>query len=175
MPHRLLHSRSISKETRSRKPVTAIKAQQGSKIRNIAQALAVAGIVGLDEQAKTLGLRRSTAWNILRANHKTTGISPAIIDRMLTSPTLPASVRAAIIEYVEEKAAGLYGHSRAQRRRFVKSLASKLAARRRLGQVAPLQPQMAVEKLISTAEPSRHSRRRYEFVVFRTCNELNVT
>jgi len=175
MSYPSLHSRSISAATRGRESVAPIKAQQEAKIRNIAQALAVAGIVGLDEQAKALGLRRSTAWNICRANHKKTGISAAIIDRMLASPTLPASVRATIIEYVEEKAAGLYGHSRAQRRRFVRGLASNLAARRRLGPLTPLQPEMDFKKIISTAQSSRHSRRRYEIVLSQTCKELNVT
>ena len=175
MPYRPSHLRLISKETRSPEPLTAIKAHQEARIRHITQALVLAGISGLDEQSKALGLGRSTAWNILKANHKSTGISPAIIDRMLASPTLPQPVRAIIILYVEEKAAGLYGHSRAQRRRFVKGLASKLAARRRRGQVAPLWPDIDIEKFMSTAEPQRHPQRRYEFVVSRTRKALNVT
>jgi hypothetical protein len=75
---------------------------------------------------------------------------------MLASPTLPQPLRAKILEYVEEKAAGRYGHSRAQRRRFIERLATKLIARRRLGNLAPLQPDMnaAISAELSQATDS---------------------
>ncbi len=114
-----------------------MKMRQSAKIREIAQALASAGIVELDEQAQALGLARSTTWTILRAVHKSTGISPAIVARMLASPALPSPARSAIIEYVEEKSAGLYGHSKAQRCRFIAGLAVKLAERRHRETVGP--------------------------------------
>ena len=41
---------------------------------------------------------------------------------MLAAPTLPLLVRAKILEYVQEKAAGLYGGSRSQCRRFAARL-----------------------------------------------------
>jgi predicted DNA-binding transcriptional regulator AlpA len=124
--------------------VVMIKARQSAKIREFAQALVAAGIASLDDQARVLGLSRSTTWTIVSGAHKSTGISATLIDRMLASPTLPQSLHAKILEYVEEKAAGRYGHSRAQRRRFIESLAAKLATRR-LGHVAPLQPDMNIE------------------------------
>ena len=46
-----------------------VKARQASKIREIGDALIALGYLVLDEQAKALGLVRSTAWTILQANH----------------------------------------------------------------------------------------------------------
>jgi predicted DNA-binding transcriptional regulator AlpA len=104
-------------------PLTAsMKARQSSKIRELAEALKSAGFVTLDEQAKALGLSRSTAWTIRRACHKASGLSASLINRMLAAPELPPLVRSKIREYVEEKAAGLYGGSRSQRRKFAARL-----------------------------------------------------
>src|SRR5262249_51683731 len=105
MSHRALHQRANSNERRSHEPVAALKARQSARIRDIARALASTGIVELDRQARALGLSRSTAWTILSASHKSTGISPAVIDRMLASPRLPGEVRTEILVYVGEKAA----------------------------------------------------------------------
>jgi hypothetical protein len=100
-------------------PLTArMKARQFSKIRELAEAVKFAGFLTLDEQAKALGLPRSTAWTIRKASHKASGLSASIINRMLAAPELPALARTKILEYVEEKAAGLYGGSRGQRRKF---------------------------------------------------------
>jgi hypothetical protein len=104
-------------------PVTAsMKARQFSKIRELAEALKSAGFLTLDEQAKALGLSRSTAWTIRKASHKASGLSASIINRMLAAPELPPLARTKILEYVEEKAAGLYGGSRSQRRKFAARL-----------------------------------------------------
>src|SRR6266571_4646465 len=71
-------------------PLTArIKALQSSKIREVAEAVKSAGFLTLDEQAKAMGLYRSTAWTIRKAS---------------------------------QKAAGLYGGSRSQRRKFAARL-----------------------------------------------------
>lgn len=101
---------------------TEMKARQSSKIRELAEAVEAAGFFTLDEQAKILGVPRSTAWTIRRASHKASGLSASIINRMLAAPKLPLLVRAKILEYVEEKAAGLYGGSGTQRRRFTARL-----------------------------------------------------
>ena len=96
-------------------PLTArMKARQSSKIRELAEAVKSAGFLTLDEQAKALGLSRSTAWTIRKASHKASGLSASIINRMLAAP-----------EYVEEKTAGLYGGSRSQRRKFAARLQSR--------------------------------------------------
>ena len=98
--------------------------RQSSKIRDIADALVGAGLVHLDEQARVLGLSRSTTWSVLKANYKASGLSAAVIKRMLASSQLPPVVRQKILEYVEEKAAGVYGHNQKQRRRFIDNLGS---------------------------------------------------
>src|SRR5512136_1820143 len=82
-----------------------MKARQSAKIREIADALIAEGFFTLDAQAKALGLGRSTTWTILKASHKSTGLSAKIIDRILARH-LPLLVRAKILEYVEEKAIG---------------------------------------------------------------------
>ena len=104
-------------------PLTArMKARQSTKIRELAEVLKSAGFVTLDGQAKALGLSRSTAWTIRKASHKASGLSASIINRMLAAPELPSLARTKILEYVEEKAAGLYGGSRSQRRKFAARL-----------------------------------------------------
>jgi hypothetical protein len=107
-------------------PVVAeMKARQASKIRELGHALVDAGFLTLDEQSKALGLSRSTTWTILRASHKGSGLSAAIIKRMLLWPQLPPLARSIIIEYTRDKLAGVYGGSRAQRRRFFARLSIK--------------------------------------------------
>ena len=112
-------------QVRSERPCSVsaeMKARQLSKIRELAETVEAAGFLTLDEQAKILGLPRSTVWTIRRGSHKATGLSASIINRMLAAPTLPPLVRAKILEYVQEKAAGLYGGSRSQCRRFAARL-----------------------------------------------------
>jgi hypothetical protein len=92
------------------------------RIRNIRDALVASGCDTVDKQAAALGLPRSTTWSILRRNHKKSGLSATLLTRILKSARLPALVRARIIEYIEAKAAGLCGHNKIQRRRFVARL-----------------------------------------------------
>jgi len=107
-------------------PVVAeMKARQASKIKELGHALVDAGFLTLDEQSKALGLGRSTTWTILRASHKGSGLSAAIIKRMLLWPQLPPLARSIILEYTRDKLAGVYGGSRAQRRRFFARLSIK--------------------------------------------------
>jgi hypothetical protein len=106
----------------ARPDTSAMKQRQRSKIEELRTALAAAGILTLDEQAEVLALSRSTTWSIMRANHKTSGLSAAIITRMLGSPLLPGLARKTIHEYVQERLAGLYGHSERRRREFADTL-----------------------------------------------------
>ena len=76
----------------------------------------------LDDQADALGLCRSTTWAILQANHKHSGLTAAVIHRMLESRRLPSSVRSKVLEYVEEKLSGRYGHNAKQLRHFSQRL-----------------------------------------------------
>src|SRR5215469_4980299 len=113
----------VQARTQRPPPLTArMKARQSSKISELAKAVKSAGFLTLDEQAKALGLSRSTAWTVRKASHKASGLSASIINRMLAAPELPALARTKILEYVEEKAAGLYGGSRSQRRKFAARL-----------------------------------------------------
>jgi predicted DNA-binding transcriptional regulator AlpA len=95
------------------------KARQAAKIRELWESVRTAGFLTVDEQAKALGLSRSTAWTLRKANHKSSGLSVSIINQMLSAPHLPPLARAKILEYIQEKADGLYGGSESQRRRFV--------------------------------------------------------
>jgi hypothetical protein len=104
---------------------TTVKTRQARKIRELGDALVAEGFLTLDQQAEVLGLCRSTAWTILKANHKASGLSASVINRMLAAPRLPPLVRAKILEYVDEKIASSYGHSKAQIRRFTRRLGAK--------------------------------------------------
>jgi hypothetical protein len=103
--------------------LSSMKARQRCKIQEIRTALLHAGTSTLDKQAAALGLSRSTAWSILRANHKSSGLSAGVINRILSSPRLPPLARQRILEYIQERLAGLYGHNARRRREFVASLA----------------------------------------------------
>jgi hypothetical protein len=100
------------------------KERQSSKIKELSDALEAAGFVSLDKQATALGLSRSTTWTILRAKHKNYGLSGALINRILETPRLDRRVRAKVVEYVQEKASGFYGHNKTQLRRFTERLSA---------------------------------------------------
>jgi hypothetical protein len=95
-----------------------LKDRQSSKIKELSDALVAAGFCSLDRQANALGLSRSTTWTILKAKHKNYGLSGALVNRILQRPGLNRRVRVKIIEYIQEKAAGSYGHNQTQLRRF---------------------------------------------------------
>ena len=92
--------------------IGAMKARQCAKIAELRKILLQAGYRSLNQQAVALGLSRSTTWAILKAHHKSSGVSGSIIKRMLRSPELPPAARQWIDEYVAEKVAGRYGHRR---------------------------------------------------------------
>jgi hypothetical protein len=72
------------------------KARQAIRIKELGAALAADGFVTVDEQAKALGLSRSTAWAVLKANHKASGLAAGTINQMLSSPALPPRAIAVI-------------------------------------------------------------------------------
>jgi len=96
-----------------------MKELQSAKIAQLGETLIATGYLRLDKQATVLGLSRSTTWTITRAQHKSTGLSAAVIKRMLAQPQLPALLRVKIAEYIDQKSTGVYGHNPAQIRRFV--------------------------------------------------------
>jgi len=101
--------------------------RQSAKIREIADSLTATGYIFLDAQASVLGLPRSTTWTIRQADHKHSGLSAAVINRILAQPQLPALVRTKLIEYVEAKSAGMYVHNDNQLRRFSARLSAGAA------------------------------------------------
>jgi hypothetical protein len=103
---------------------SVLKARQASKIREVGESLTSLGLVTLDEQAKALGLPRSTTWTVLKAFHKGSGLSARVINQMLASPHLPPTVRDRIVSYVEDRLAGKHGHSKTQLNRFARRLAN---------------------------------------------------
>ena len=102
-----------------------LRERQTFRIKELAETLEAVGFVSLDEKANALGLSRSTTWTILKAKHKNYGLSAAVLNRVLCKPDLNSRVRAKIMEYVQEKAAGSYGHNNAQLYRFVRHLGEK--------------------------------------------------
>jgi DNA-binding CsgD family transcriptional regulator len=115
--------------TRYSASISEMKARQSLKIREFESALIKAGHTTLDQQARVLGLSRATTWTLLKGGHKSSGLSATIINRMLETPYLPSLVQAKIIEYVQEKIAGLYGHNKTQVSRFAARLRHRLPAR----------------------------------------------
>jgi hypothetical protein len=105
--------------------VAKMKARQSAKIREIADALISAGFPTIDAQAKILGVCRSTAWTLLKSTHKGSGLSAKVISRILAVRQLPPRVRTKVLEYVEEKASGHYGHSTRLRRKFITALSKR--------------------------------------------------
>jgi len=105
--------------------VAKMKARQSAKIREIADTLISAGFATIDTQAKILGVCRSTAWTILNSTHKGSGLSPKVISRILAVRQLPPLVRTKLLEYVEGKASGQYGHSVKLRRKFITALSTR--------------------------------------------------
>ena len=87
-----------------------MRARQNAKIDELKRALIEAGFCTVLEQAKALGLSRSSAWAVLKAKHKSNGLSLPIIKRILDSPQLPQKAHNIILEYVRERLAGAYGH-----------------------------------------------------------------
>jgi DNA-binding transcriptional regulator YiaG len=114
----------VAHERQTSPTISHMKAMQCSKIRELRQALVRAGVLTLDQQAKSLGVSRSTAWAVLKGNHKSSGLSATLINRMLASPQLPGSARKIILEYVKEKSAGAYGHGKERLRQFRARLAN---------------------------------------------------
>jgi hypothetical protein len=111
--------------------VADLKSRQANKIREISEALVSSGFRTLAAQSRVLGLRRSTTWTILRGNHKSSGLSAKIIGRILTASDLPPRVRAKVLEYVEDKASGRFGHSAKLRRKFISALVAKVTLQKK--------------------------------------------
>jgi hypothetical protein len=93
------------------------KARQAGKLTEIRESLIAVGYDTTAKQAAALGVPRPTAWVVLNRD-KRAGPSSVIINRILSSPNIPPATRRRVEEYVEEKIAGLYGHTEPRRRWF---------------------------------------------------------
>src|SRR6187401_2642129 len=81
----LTDSLSPSKQTSAQ-----LKTKQCQKLAELRLALVAGGFDTASKQAAALGLSRSSAWKVLKGDHKQAGLSASTINRMLTSPNLPA-------------------------------------------------------------------------------------
>jgi hypothetical protein len=115
-----------SRKGRSQTTLAEAKARQANKISEFRSALVDAGLIALNDQARALGLNRSTAWSILKGTHKASGLSASVVIRMLSAPDLPPLVRSKIIKYVLEKIDGAYGHSIKRSQEFARRLRERL-------------------------------------------------
>src|SRR5689334_12674294 len=70
--------------------------------RPVAEALIAPGYTSLDEQAKALGLNRSTTWTIVKNKHKLGYLNSKTTQRILANPTTPQSVRSIIQQYLAQ-------------------------------------------------------------------------
>src|SRR5262249_38040984 len=73
------------------------------KLHHISEALIASGYTTLDDQAKALGIHRSTAWTIIKTKHKLGRLSTKTTKRILANPATPASVRALVQRYLAER------------------------------------------------------------------------
>jgi hypothetical protein len=72
------------------------KGTHSIELRHISEALIVFGYTSLDEQAKALGVHRSTAWTIIKKKHKLGRLNRQTAQRILENPDTPLSVRAIV-------------------------------------------------------------------------------
>ena len=73
------------------------------KLHHISEELIASGYTTLDDQAKALGINRSTAWTIVKTKHKLGRLSTKTTERILANPATPASVRALVQRYLAER------------------------------------------------------------------------
>jgi hypothetical protein len=72
-------------------------------LQQISEALIASGYRSLDEQAKALGIHRSTAWTIIKTKHKLGRLSAKTTSRILANPETPPTVRAVVLRYLTER------------------------------------------------------------------------
>jgi hypothetical protein len=72
-------------------------------LKDISEALVASGFTSLDEQAEALGIRRTTAWTIVKNKHKLGRLHRETVERILANPSTPQSVRAVVQQYAAER------------------------------------------------------------------------
>jgi hypothetical protein len=84
----------------------------GIRLQHISKALIACGYTSLDQQAKALGIHRSTAWTIIKTKHKLGRLSAKTTSRILANPETPSRVRAVIQQYLAERSITAGGNNR---------------------------------------------------------------
>ena len=72
----------------------------------IREALIACGYTKLDQQAKALGINRSTAWTIINTKHKLGRLHNKTTQRILANPNTPPPVRVVVLRYLAERSGG---------------------------------------------------------------------
>jgi len=83
-------------------PNSSVPRHYSVGLHDISDALISSGYTSLDEQAKALGLHRSTAWTIVKTKHKLGRLHTKTTARILANPNTPPSVRAVVQQYIAE-------------------------------------------------------------------------
>jgi hypothetical protein len=73
------------------------------RLIEIGEALVACGCMSLDDQARALGLHRSTAWTVVKSKHKLDRLQRRTIKRMLDCPDMPDPVRAVVVEIAKQQ------------------------------------------------------------------------
>ena len=77
--------------------------QYAIDLQQIREALIKSGHSKLDQQAKALGLHRSTAWTIVKTKHKLGRLNAQTTRRILASSDTPPDVRSVVQKYLAER------------------------------------------------------------------------
>jgi hypothetical protein len=77
------------------------------ELQHISEALIASGYTRLGQQAKVLGVHRSTAWTIVKTKHKMGRLSDKTTKRILASRELPPAVRSVVQKYMAERSNAL--------------------------------------------------------------------
>jgi hypothetical protein len=90
------------------------------ELERISEALISSGCTSLDEQAKALGLCRSTVWTITKSKHKLGRLSAKTINRILENPKTPKSVRTLVEQYKSQRLVVAHGKAKQRLKRLSK-------------------------------------------------------
>ena len=70
-----------------------MRSDRSIELDRLSEALISSGYISLDEQAKALGLGRSTVWVIVKKKYKVGRLNTKTIDRILNNTHTPPAVR----------------------------------------------------------------------------------
>jgi hypothetical protein len=94
---------SLSARLESVRYLNSSSVRRTTPVQHIADALVAAGYSSLDDQAKALGVHRSTAWTIVKAKHKLGYLNASTTERMLANPELPPCIHDVLKKYKTER------------------------------------------------------------------------